>query len=117
MAWIYKPRIKRRNNQKREERNDVYSSSLWKRLRKAKLREIPICEICELEGKTTLAIDVHHLVSFVNADNEIERDNLAFDYNNLASLCKSCHSRIHNGDLKGCNTIEQIKKRLKELKN
>jgi hypothetical protein len=33
--------------------------------------------------------------SFVDIEDEAERYQVAFDYNNLQSLCKECHSRIH----------------------
>ena len=117
MAWIYKPKRNYKNQQNRTKRQEVYNTTLWRKMRLAKLREQPICQICEMLGKTTLAEDVHHLISFQEAENPIERDKLAFDSNNLLSVCKNCHSgRLHNGDLKGCKTIDEIKQRLGLLK-
>lgn len=117
MAWIYKPKQKRKNNQKKKERQEIYSSRMWKKLRLEKLRQNPICEICELENKSNLAIDVHHLKSFLNANDEYEKEELAFDINNLLSVCKMHHSLIHNGYLKDCFNLDQIKKRIKENNN
>lgn len=116
MAWIYKPKYQRKNNQKRKERQEIYQSPLWKKLRLAKLRDCPICEVCEMEGIIKLAEDCHHLKSFLNSNDEVERDNLAFDFDNLLSVDKICHSRLHNGDLKGCITKEDIRNKIDENK-
>lgn len=83
MPYIEK---KKRNNNRSSnynKRQDVYATSLWKRMRLAYLMEHPLCEICLLEGKTTLGEHVHHKISFVGVDDPIERDRLAYDYNNL----------------------------------
>lgn len=56
----------------------------------------PLCEVCLLAGKVTLAIDIHHIISFLSTDNSNKRSDLAFDYNNLQSVCKNCHQKIHN---------------------
>lgn len=116
MAWIYKPKRNYKNQSLRHKRQDVYNTALWKKMRMAELIKHPICQICELKSKTTLSSDVHHLISFMDADNPNERDLLAYDSNNLICLCKECHSRIHNGELKGCKTIDEIKQRLGLLK-
>ena len=115
MPEIYKPKRNYKNNSNRWKRQEVYNTDLWKRMRLAQLMKEPLCWICLLEGKTTLGEDIHHIRSFMTADNEIERDKLAFDSNNLLTLCRNCHNRVHNGDLKGCKSKEQIKQRLLEL--
>lgn len=111
MPEIYKPKKKREYNDysgKRKKRQDVYNTTRWRNIRKAKLMKDPLCEICLLEGRTTLAEDVHHLCSFVDyADNQALT--LAFDSNNLCSVCKHCHWRCHNGDLQGTTSLEDIK--------
>ena len=114
MAYIYKPH-RRRKTPNRQKRNEIYNTTLWKKMRRAYIMEHPICEICELMGKTTLAEAIHHKISFMTVNNPIERDKLAFDSNNLMSLCNTHHSEIHNCYLKGCTTIEGIINRLKEL--
>ncbi len=83
-------------------------------MRKTQMMKHPKCEICEMEGKITLAIDAHHLDSFVNYDG-MEMMSKAYDSTNLISLCKECHNRIHNGDLKGCKSKEEIREKLKNL--
>lgn len=44
----------------------------------------------------TPAIDVHHIVSFVNEEDINERKRLAYDVNNLCALSKENHQKIHN---------------------
>lgn len=115
MAWIYKPKRKYNNQNNRDKRQEIYNTTLWKRMRLAKLMNNPLCEVCLLENKTTLGEDVHHLISFLTVNNPVERDKLAFDSNNLLTVCRECHNNIHNGFLKGCHSLESIKERLESL--
>lgn len=94
------------------ERQKVYHSSLWRNLRLWKLNENPLCEICLIERKVTGADHIHHLKSFVGIENKVERDKVAYDPDNLMSVCETCHARIHGGDLKGCISKEDIRKRI-----
>lgn len=80
----------------RAERIKVYNSSRWKKLRIAKLMKDPLCEMCLQKGITTPGIDVHHIISFLSTDDPIKRVELAFDYDNLMSICKQCHQKEHN---------------------
>lgn len=80
---------KNRNTEKRKLRMKVYQSEKWKDIKNAHLMQYPICQICEKE----LAEDVHHIQSFmVDSNIDIEK---AFDYDNLLSVCKKCHGKIH----------------------
>jgi len=63
------------------------TSTRWRRLRAAKLARDPLCHDCLEHGVTTAAQQVHHLVGVV------ERPDLAFDMENLMSLCTTCHAR------------------------
>lgn len=47
-------------------------------------------------GKIVPAEDIHHIVSFMSTNDSVERKRLAYDYDNLMSLCKQCHQNIHN---------------------
>ena len=70
----------------------VYQDKRWKRLRKSKLRGNPLCEDCERVGKVSITEEVHHIKPFdITGDYEL----LAFDYDNLMSLCKECHHKKH----------------------
>ena len=70
----------------------VYQDKRWKRLRKAKLRNNPLCEECEKEGRVSITEEIHHIRTF-DIDGNYER--LAFDYDNLMCLCKECHYKKH----------------------
>lgn len=75
---------------KREERQEIYNTPRWKRLRKSYLMKNPVCEICYKE----LATQVHHKDSFMNYTGET-RKLIAYDEMNLQALCVRCHSEIH----------------------
>ena len=98
MAYIYKPSKKAKkykNESTRKERQLIYQSQKWQRLRAAYIAEHPLCEECLKQGKTTAAVDVHHVRSFMSTNDEFERAALAFDYSNLRALCRECHTREH----------------------
>ena len=59
----------------------------WRKIRKRYVRMHPLCEMCLKEGKSTLVEEVHHIVPLSEGGNHEE--------NNLMSLCKSCHEKIH----------------------
>lgn len=86
------------NSYMEEERKKIYRSERWKRLRALKFANNPLCEMCQKEGRVTPAEDIHHIVSFMTATDPGTRYHLAYDYDNLMSLCKQCHQRQHNGE-------------------
>lgn len=57
----------------------------WRKVRDAKLRKEPLCYICRREGRITGAAVVHHRDGNPHNNNE----------NNLMSLCRDCHERLH----------------------
>ena len=100
MIWM--PYLKKSTKQKtksfnKEDRQKVYQSAKWKKLRSAKLQADPLCEVCLEEDKITPAEDVHHIDSFMNYTGA-NRLFKAYDYNNLKSVCKDCHGKIHASD-------------------
>ena len=115
MPTIYKPKKKREYNdynKKRQKRQSIYNTTTWREMRTAKLQQNPTCEICALEGRVTLAEDCHHLSSFVDFTDDNEVLSYAYDFNNLCSVCKKCHSRCHTGDLQGTKSLDEIKQRI-----
>lgn len=80
-------------------RNPIYikliNSKEWKSLRKRKLTDKPICEVCEESGKSTLAEEVHHKIPVESVSSEHQMKRLMFSYNNLMSVCHTCHAEIH----------------------
>lgn len=99
MPTIYKPKKsqnKSENNYHDVERRKIYNTERWRRLRAWKFACNPLCEICLKDDKIVPAEDIHHIVSFMSTDDMAKRNFLAYDYDNLMSLCKQCHQKIHN---------------------
>lgn len=76
-------------NKRRRENPDTsdkfYSSTRWREVRAAQLRADPLCAMCRSAGKLTPATVVDHI-------KPIKQGGERFDYDNLQSLCWSCHS-------------------------
>lgn len=100
MPTIYKPKKKpqKKTGDAYKRRQSVYQTRRWERLRLVKMADQPLCERCMRHGKITPAVDVHHIKSFTEAADKFERDRLAYDYDNLMSLCKECHHYVHHID-------------------
>ena len=98
MPTIYRPPKKKKtyNSDRRKERQMIYNTDRWRKLRASYLMNHPLCERCQSQGTVREASDVHHKVSFMSTDDQIERESLAYDYDNLESLCRECHNEIHN---------------------
>lgn len=66
-----------------------YASSQWRKARRSKLAQQPLCEECLREGKITAATIVHHMT-------ELKDDwNKRLDADNLESICQDCHNKKH----------------------
>ena len=74
------------NVERKEGYYTFYNSSRWRKLSKAYRRRHPLCVNCKENGKTTEAKHTDHKVS-------TEEGGALYDWNNLQSLCVSCHSR------------------------
>lgn len=67
-----------------------YKSKKWKRKRLCILRRDGyLCVECKKYGRRREAVTVHHIL---HAD---EYPELAYDDNNLESLCNACHNKMH----------------------
>lgn len=101
MPTIYKPERKKRvydnRDGKRGERHRIYDTERWRRLRDAKFADQPLCELCLREGRVRAADEIHHVVSFMSVPEGAGRTALAYDWDNLMSLCSECHRRVHSG--------------------
>lgn len=99
MPTIYKPKKKRsydNPNSNREERQKIYRLPQWRKLSKWYLTTHPWCEECLKRCVLTPSSQVHHVVSFMNYDDELKRIEVALNPSNLEAICQSCHNRIHN---------------------
>lgn len=63
----------------------------WKPIRARYVALHPLCEMCLKEGRLTPVEEVHHKKPVSQGGTN--------DFENLMSLCKSCHTKIH------CNEI------------
>jgi 5-methylcytosine-specific restriction protein A len=60
--------------------------STWRKLRTMQLSMFPLCGDCiKGGGRVTVATEVHHIIA--------KRDGGTNSFDNLMSLCKSCHSK------------------------
>lgn len=78
-----------RHNKENMKYARFYASSQWKKLRRSKLADQPLCEECLRNGKITSATIVHHKT-------EVKEDwDKRLDYDTLESICQSCHNKEH----------------------
>ena len=90
------PYIKLNKHKKRDKTynkvayQDIYNTPRWKKLRSYKITINPLCEICEAKGIVKQTEEVHHIVPF-----SID-PTLAYDIDNLLSVCITCHKELHN---------------------
>ena len=67
MPTIYKPKKKKVTNnqafyqQRRRERQKIYNTSTWQKLRQNYLSQHPLCEECLKKGIIRSAKDIHHI--------------------------------------------------------
>lgn len=54
--------------------------------------------MCLEEGKVTPATDVHHINHISQAGSRLEAYDIGYDSNNLQSLCRYHHMKIHAHD-------------------
>ncbi|PAD39853.1 HNH endonuclease signature motif containing protein [Terribacillus sp. 7520-G] len=65
-----------------------YNSSAWRKLRRQKLIDQPLCERCLRKGFVTSATIVHHII-----ETKVDWDK-RLDWENLESVCFACHNRV-----------------------
>ena len=96
MPYLKKPAKQKNRQINREDRRKIYDTSQWRKLRSAYLQQHPLCELCQREDKVVPAVDVHHIISFMSTNDHLKRKFIAYNPDNLMSLCKECHQKIHN---------------------
>lgn len=73
----------------------LLNSKRWQKLRRWKLEQNPLCELCLHEDKVVSAVDVHHITPVETARSLDEMEQLCFEPTNLQALCISCHAKVH----------------------
>jgi len=82
----HKPPTPPGDKQRNKVDSKIYDRT-WRKLRAMKLRRNPLCEVCLSKGLTVLATEVDHIKPVK------KYPELRLVYDNLQSLCKSCHSK------------------------
>ncbi|MBA7526583.1 hypothetical protein ES705_18745 [subsurface metagenome] len=97
MAEIYLKKKKRNRTltKTRKQASQIYNTVRWRKLRAWYLRENPLCEDCLEQDKTVPAAEVHHEIPWQTGHTKEAKIRLAFDSDNLISLCLECHHRKH----------------------
>lgn len=67
----------------------------WRNLRNRQLKVRPLCEECKSKGIYTSAVEVHHRIPVESVRGEQAMMKLAYDPDNLVSLCHECHIEVH----------------------
>lgn len=78
-----------------KEWSKYYNHKSWKDLRNLYLSQHPLCEECERHDRIVPAEEVHHKVFISYDSDENNRLKRLLNYDNLKSLCKTCHKAIH----------------------
>ena len=106
-----------RDIQQQRDKAEIYNSKEWRLLKERKKQANPLCEMCIEEGRKAgvkrgyiHSVEcVHHKIPIETAHNMEEMRRLAFDWNNLQSLCKRHHHEVHNQQ--GYHTREAVQER------
>jgi len=77
----------RYNKYQRNPDNAKLYGKNWNNISKAYRQAHPLCELCLSDNRLTAAVLVHHKRKLTDGGTN--------DYDNLQSLCRACHSRIH----------------------
>ena len=64
-----------------------YNTANWQRLRRAKLQDNPLCELCLRQNRIVPAVAIDHIVSIKAGGDPFP------GLDRLMSLCTSCHNR------------------------
>jgi 5-methylcytosine-specific restriction protein A len=78
-----------------KEYNKLINCQRWVKLRREKIRRNPLCEECQKAGIYRDAEEVHHIVPVESFTSIEKMKQLAYDINNLQSLCHDCHIKAH----------------------
>jgi len=80
---------------RKQEYQEIYQDKRWLKLRNHKRRVDPLCERCEKMNHVTPMKEVHHKKPFQEGRTKAEIEDLAFDWDNLESVCEVCHEARH----------------------
>src|SRR5450830_1215094 len=67
--------------------NEVYGNTAWRRLRRIKLCNNPLCELCLSKDIVVQASQADHIIPVA------KQPELRLSLSNLQSLCEVCHTK------------------------
>lgn len=96
MTWINKNKTTlKKRDRNLDGGNKYYHSMSWRNLRVAYMRDHPLCERCLEKGIAKPAEEVHHIRFFESGKTEQDKWFFLLNENNLMSVCRECHQKIH----------------------
>ena len=95
--------------QQQRDKQEIYNSREWRELRVAKYRDNPLCELCLKEGVSQSTEAIHHIHPIEDSSSKEEMRKWAFMWDNLLSVCKYHHAKIHKKA--GANKKENVEQR------
>lgn len=76
---------------KNEKYDKLIKCYTWIKVRNVKVKINPLCEVCG-----NIATEVHHIKPLLDyRNNEQLMKELAYEWDNLQSLCHECHKKSH----------------------
>lgn len=73
----------------------LLNTTRWRKIRATHLDAHPFCAECLTKGVLMPADCVHHITPVESATSVAMMERLAYDMQNLQSLCNDCHAAIH----------------------
>ena len=87
---------------------EIYQTQEWKRLRRYILaRDQGLCQECKRRGRIRAGQEVHHIIELTE-ENKHDRA-IAYNPENLETLCSDCHNAKHDRDIGLKIFIEPVK--------
>jgi 5-methylcytosine-specific restriction protein A len=81
----FKPKKKQSQQYSQGRVGNFYQSKPWRDLRNWHIKQHPLCEACKSVGQFVAGEVVDHI-------KPISKGGAMLDYNNLQTLCKTCHA-------------------------
>lgn len=98
-----KPKVVKHTTERKKEHQKVYNNKKWQNLRAIHFAQQPLCECCYSQGRIVLGEEMHHTQEFMQEEGVDW--GLAFDRDNVTTLCRKCHKAHHSGAI----TITKIR--------
>ena len=110
MPTINKKPVLLNKSTKKQDRAKLYGTTQWKNLRKIYLQSHPLCEEClKNDIVTGEHLQVHHKLSPFDPNiSEMEQWQRLLDWNNLQTLCRECHGKLHADEQKNKKNSKKI---------